>query len=686
MKKLAFVLLALAAQFGKAATPSVIPLPQQMQVRPGVFTLCPSQSGTAAPGHPLVKIYTDSTSLSDAEFLAQQLFKSTGQQFAIVPATSAGPIREGILLTTINANTNLNYEGYELTIAPDSVTIRGSTSAGVFYGVQSLLQLLPPQVFSPQPATNVIWIAPCVYIFDQPQYHWRGAMLDVARHFITKQQVKQVLDAMALHKLNVFHWHLSDDQGWRLEITNYPALTTNSAWRAAMDYSLNPRSNSNTNSLGQYGGFYTQADAREIVAYAQQLHITIVPEVELPCHATAPLAAYPQFGCANPQSDYNMDYPHINYGVDLFSPGSPGTMTFFYDVLSEIMAVFPGQYIHCGGDEVIASDDTQWNSYNDDVTNMEAIGITPGGSSSIIAYQHWLSTNLDAFIQANGRTMIGWSEYEAGGVIPNAAVMDWETGGSSEAVPVAEAGDKVVMTPDNNCYLNYVEGTNLIYEPPFIVGSTPSYDSVSNVYAFNPIPSGLPAQYDTNILGAEGTLFTEYVPSYENVMFKLFPRLCAMAEITWTPLSQQSYTNFTQRLGLDEQRMSEMGANYNYESIPAIGTWGPVASGGSTLQWNVTPNVTAAGEIDVNFSCAPATNGLKIAWTDLLQNGTEIDRDTHNGYAQNNSSYAASTTNQTIYVLHLPVYQPGATYSIGASVQGISNTNCSGTVYLPNWD
>jgi hexosaminidase len=688
MKKLrvAIFLLALAAPLGYAATPSIIPLPQQMQVRPGVFTLCPSESPSADPGHPLVKIYADATSQSDADYLAQILFKSTGQQFAIVPASSAGPIREGILLTTANANTNLNYEGYELTVAPDSVVIRGPTSAGVFYGIQSLLQLLPPQILAPQPQSNVVWTVPCVYIFDQPQYHWRGAMLDVARHFITKQQIKLLLDAMALHKLNVFHWHLCDDQGWRLEITNYPALTTNSAWRTAMDYSLNPRSNSNTNSLGQYGGFYTQADAREIVAYAQQLHITVVPEIELPCHSTAALAAYPQFGCGNPQSDYHMDYPNIDYGVDLFSPGSPGTMAFFYDVLGEVMAIFPGQYIHCGGDEVISSEDTQWNSYSYDVSQMEAVGITPSGSTSIEEYQYWLSTNLDAFIQANGRSMIGWSEYDGLHIVPNAAVMDWETGSSSDGAAVAESGNKVVGAADNNCYVNYVEGTNLTYEPPFIVGSTPSYNSVSNIYSFNPIPSGLPAQYDTNILGSECVLFTEYVPSFENVMYKMFPRADAMAEITWTPLTSQSYTNFMGRLPLDEQRLAAMGANYNHESIPAIGTWGPVPSGYSTLQWNITTNVTGAGEIDVNFACAPATNGLSIAWTDLLQNGTEIDRDTHYGNAQNDSTYANDTTNQTIYVLHLPVYQPGATYTIGASIEGTGSTNCSGTVYLPNWN
>ena len=676
----AFFLIALAAPAVFSATPAIIPQPRLMQLRPGVFTLCPTESGPAAPGHPLVKIYTDPASQSTGDYLAQILFKSTGQQFAVVPASGTGPIREGILLTTANANTNLSSgEGYELTVAPDSIVIRGPTTAGVFYGVQSLLQLLPPQVLAPQPASNVVWTVPCVYIFDQPLYPWRGAMLDVARHFITKQQVKQVLDAMALHKLNTFHWHLTDDQGWRLEITNYPALTTNSAWRKAMDYSLNPRSNSNTNSAGQYGGYYTQADAREIVAYAQQLHITVVPEIELPCHATAALAAYPQFGCENPQSKYNMDYPGINYSVDLFSPGEPGTMAFFYDVLSEVMAVFPSQYIHCGGDEVISSGDTQWTT-NDADTNLMAEVSAP----TITAYQHWLSTNLNAFIQSQGHTMIGWSEYEAGGVIPNAACMDWDAS-APEALPVAEAGDKVVMAIDNDCYVNYVESPTLNYEPPFIVGSSASYLSVSNIYTWNLIPAGLPSQYTNNILGAQCTLFTEYVPSFENVMFKMFPRLCAMAEITWTPTNLQNFTNFMGRLPLDEQRLAAMGANYNHEIIPTAGTWGAtVPATYSTLTWNITPNVTAAGEVDVNFWWTSG-NGLNIQWVDLQTNGVEIDRDTHFGYAQT-GTVAAATTNQVLYILHLPAFQPGTTYTIGASVQGIGGTSSSGTVYLPNWN
>lgn len=671
-----------------AVTVPILPLPQQFQSRPGVFTLCPSQTAMAAPGHPLVKIFADPASQPTGEFLAQRLFKSTGWQFVVATTTNGIAVRNGILLTTVNANANLGPEGYELTIAPDSVVIRGPAAAGVFYGVQSFLQMLPPQAFASAPATNILWTVPCAYVYDQPQFPWRGVMLDCARHFFAKQDIKLLLDAMAAVKLNTFHWHLTDDQGWRLEITNYPALTTNSAWRSYMDYGLNIRAAGNlTNSLGQYGGFYSQADAREIVAYAQQLHITVVPEIEMPCHAIAALNAYPQFGCGNPASDYNMDTISTCgtcYGVDLFSPGSPGTMAFLEDILSETMAIFPSQYIHCGGDEVVASGDTQWNSYSYDTSQMAALGITPNGSTSIIAYQHWFSTNLASFIRSNGRTMIGWTEFENGGIVPNAALMDWEAGSSSKAVSTAEAGQKVVMSPDTYCYINYIETNNLNIEPPFIVGSSPSYCTVSNIYSFEPLPSSLPAQYDTNILGAQCNLWTEYVPSAENVMFKVFPRACAMAEVTWS--ASKNYTNFMSRLALHEQRLAQMGVNYDHEAIPSIGAWTPkqVTTSFNTLQWDITPNA-AQGEIDVSFCYTNGANGLNIAWASLLENGSEIDRDTHNGFAQSSTPKAA-TTNATLYVLHLPVRKPGATYQIKASVQGNGGTNTSGTVYLPNWD
>jgi len=680
----------LLASSALAATDPIVPLPQQFQSRPGVFTLCPTETAVAAPGRPLVTIYSDPSSVPTARFLAARLFKATGWQFAISPNSAGTPVRNGILLTTANANSSLGAEGYELTVAPDSVVIRAPASGGVFYGVQSLLQMLPPQAFAQSPATNVLWTIPCAYVSDQPRFSWRGVMLDCSRHFFAKQDIKLLLDAMAAVKLNTFHWHLTDDQGWRLEITNYPALTTNGAWRSYMDYGLNIRAAGGlTNSLGQYGGYYSQADAREIVAYAQQLHITVVPEIEMPCHVVSVLNSYPQFGCGNAASSYNMDTISTCgscYGVDLLSPGSPGTMAFLQEILRETMAIFPSQYIHCGGDEVVSSGDTQWNSYPYDVSQMSALGITPSGSSSIIAYQRWFSTNIASFVQANGRTMIGWTEFENGGTIPNAALMDWETGTSSKALTVAQAGQKVVMAPDATCYVNYVQSTTAL-EPPFIVGGATSYNSLANVYGFEPLPAGLPAQYNTNILGAQCTLFTEYVPSAENVMFKIFPRACAMAELTWTPAASKNYSDFLSRLAVHEQRLSQMGVNYNRESLVAIGTWTPaqlLASTSTTNQWDITANANA-GEIDVNFWYTNGANSMLIGWTSLLENGVEIDRDTHTGLAMN-ATAKQYATNATLYVLRLPVRKPGATYQIKASMQGNGGTNCSGIVYLPNWN
>lgn len=661
-------------------TPSLIPLPVTMQVRAGVFTLCPAQPVPGVPAHPLNTILVDNVSLATGQYLAQQLFKSTGFQFQVATNLSTSAVKRAILLTTQNAVANLGAEGYELTVAPDSVVIRAPAQAGLFYGVQSFLQLLPPAIFSLHPVAGVAWTAPCIYIEDRPAFPWRGVMLDVARHFFTVQEVKQVIDAMAMHKLNTLHWHLVDDQGWRLQITNYPNLTVAGAFRAGIDYGLPPRASTATNSSGQYGGFYTQADALDVVAYAAQRHITVVPEIEMPCHSTAGLASYPQFGCGNPVGDYNMDYPNINYGVDLYSLAAPGTMAFFEDVLTEVMGIFPSKYIHCGGDEVVASGDTQWNSYSYDKAQMQALGITPSGDTSIVKYQHWLSTNLASFIQSRGRVMMGWSEFENGGVITNAALTDWETGSSSEGVPVAEAGQPVVECPDADCYINYVESSNTNIEPPFIVGGSPAFLSLSTVYNFTPIPSGLPAQYDTNILGAQCSLWGEYVPSFKNVMFKMYPREAAMAELTWTQAAQKNYSSFTNRLVIHEQRLTAMGVNYDHESIPQIGTWGPSVSTSPTpMTWNITTNVATSGEIDVNFLYTSGADGLAISSVALLQNGVQLDIDTHAGFAGDGSTY-------TLYVLHLPQAVPGATYTIQATVAGSGGTASSGIVYLPNWN
>jgi hexosaminidase len=664
-----------------AASSSIIPLPVTVTNRSGVFLLCPSQPLYPVPGHATMQILIDAASLQTGQYLANALSKATGYQFRLGTSTETNAVRNAILITTSNAMASLGPEGYELSVLPDSVVIRASGQSGTFYGVQSLLQLLPAEICSPRMVSGIAWAAPCVYVQDQPAFSWRGVMLDPARHFINKQEIKQALDAMAIHKLNTLHWHLVDDQAWCLEITNFPNLTAIAAWRDGIDYGLPPRSTTATNTSGQYGGFYTQADAREVVAYAAERHITVVPEIEMPCHSTPGLGAYPQFGCGNNAIAYVRDYPNINYGIDLYSLGSPGTMAFLQEVLTEVMQIFPSQYIHCGGDEVVSSGDTQWNSYPADTSNMASLGITPNGSTSIVQYQHWFSTNMATFVQTNGRTMIAWTEFENGGVVTNAALMDWQTGSSSQAVNAATNGAKVVMSPNSNWYINYLQSTNLNFEPPFLVGGAPAYSSLANVYNYNPIPAALPAAFKTNILGGQCNLWGEYVPSFRNVMFKLFPRASAVAEATWTPTASKNFSSFTNRLAVHEQRLDQMGVNYNREFVPQIGSWGPTVSASpTTLTFDITTNITAAGEVDVNFVATTGSAGLQINSVSLLQNGSVADTDTHTGIA------SKTTAAYTLYILRLPETKPGATYKIQAVVSGYNGTISSGSVYLPNWN
>lgn len=662
------------------SAPAIIPLPQQVQVNAGTFTLCPSQTNPGLPARATMPILADAPSLANAQYLAAILLKSTGCRFPILLHAGSNTVKGAILLTTVSAKASLAAEGYELTVAPDSVVIRAPAEAGVFYGIQSFLQLLPPQIYSPQPVGGTPWISPCVYVLDQPRFPWRGWMMDVSRHFFTKQEVKQCLDIMAMHKLNTFHWHLADDEGWRIQILAYPLLTQTGGYRNGIDFGMDPRASTDYNASGQYGGFYTQADIREIVAYAQQRYITIVPEIEMPAHCAAALASYPQFGCGNAVSVYNMT--NIDYNYDLFSLAAPGSLAFLEEVLTEVMGLFPGQYIHCGGDEVVATEDTQWNTYAYDKTNMMALGITPStsGSASEIAYQHWFSTNLAGFLKANGRTMCGWTEFENGGVVTNALLMDWETGGSSQATTVAKAQQPVVMTPDNNTYLNYYMISNLAVEPYFEVGGNPSYLVLSNVYNFEPVPAGLPAQYATNILGAEATAFAEFIPSLENLEMKLLPRLSAMAELCWTPAAQKNFTGFSSRLATQEQRFTQMGANYDHTNAIQIGSWSSVATTATTVNYNITPNVTAAGEIDVDFDYTSGNDGLWIYSVALLVNGVPVDMDNFTGFA------GLAYTQLPVYVLHLAAFKPGATYTIQASIAGRGGTATAGVVYLTNWN
>jgi len=542
--------LLLAASVTTAAasehSPAIIPAPKKMELREGTFQLAP---GT--------RICVDSASRKTGETLAERLRKSTGYPLKINAGNSASSCPKGaILLTTNNASATLGAEGYELTVAADSAVIRAPEQAGLFYGSQTLLQLLPPEIYSSNVVGGAKWQIPCVHIEDRPRFKWRGMLLDVSRHFFNKQEIERLLDEMALHKLNTFHWHMVDDQGWRIEIKKYPGLVKIGAWRKE-----SPLAAPQTNHLraawlaplafgpdGRYGGFYTQNDIREVVAYAAARHIAIIPEIEMPGHSVAALAAYPQYSCTG--GPFRTDVKAgVNHGI--YCAGNEGTYEFLQNVLSEVFQLFPAKYIHIGGDEV-PTDEWQHCPKDQAVIRRERL-------KDARQLESYFIRRMEKFINAHGKTLIGWSEIREGGLAESAVVMDWIGG----AVEAATNGHDVVMTPLSDCYLDHYQSKKQVVEPRAIGGYLP----LRKIFSFEPIPETLPPQFASHILGAQGNLWTEYVESFPHVEYMAFPRLAALAEITWSPKSPREWDDFTRRLQIHARLLGRLGSNYRRASV-----------------------------------------------------------------------------------------------------------------------
>jgi len=529
-----------------ANPPALIPAPQKMEAQAGQFTLTPD-----------TRIYVDFASRDTGKFLAQQLRGATGYKLPVsTEFLSGAPKPGGILLTTKSAATNLGPEGYELTATTNAIVIRAPAQAGLFYGGQTLRQLLPPDIFSNHVVAGVDWQVPCVSISDWPRFQWRGMMLDVSRHFFNKLEVERLLDEMALHKLNRFHWHLVDDQGWRIQIKKYPELTQVGAWRQSSAVAA-PETNHlqapwlDTSAYGpdgRYGGYYTQDDIREVVAYASARYIIIIPEIEMPGHSTAALAAFPQLSCSG--GPFSTDIHNgVNRGI--YCTGNEETYVFLQNVLAEVFELFPTKYIHIGGDEVPIEN---WQNCPKDQAVIEREGLKDASQ-----LESYFVRRMEKFINAHGHTLIGWSEIRNGGLAENAVVMDWIGG----AVEAAASGHDVVMSPTGSCYLDYYQSQNNVAEPRSIGGYVP----LEKVYRFEPMPKNLPAQSAAHILGAQGNLWTEYVASFPHVEYMAFPRMCAMAEVTWSPKSARNWDDFKARLQVHAHRLDALGVNYRHASV-----------------------------------------------------------------------------------------------------------------------
>jgi hexosaminidase len=494
--------------------PALIPKPNLLVMDQGFFHLT---AGT--------RIAYSPETAGDAKMLRSYLEPATGFELPLSRRGGSGAINLGI----DRSMTSLGPEAYRLEVKSDRIEIWASQPAGVFYGIETLRQIFPAEILRPSPIYDEAWAAPCLHIVDGPRFTWRGAHMDVSRHFEPKSYVEKFLDEMAFHKLNVFHWHLVDDQGWRIEIKQYPRLTGVSS---GGDFStMNPKGATRSKSVLP-GGFYTQNEIREVVKYAAERFITIVPEIEMPGHSLASIQAYPELGnrleIAQGGGDPKVaDFDNV-YNVD------DSTIHFLQNVLTEVMALFPSKFIHVGGDEV---EKRPWKENPTAQARMQALGL-----KNEEELQSWFISQMDTFLTSKGHRLIGWDEILEGGLAPGAAVMSWR--GIDGGIAAAKSGHDVVMAPGSHTYLDHAQSKDRKSEPVSIGGYLP----IQTVYEYDPVPPGLTADEAKHVLGAQGQLWSEFIPGPRHMDYMAYPRLCALSEVLWSQPEGRSYSEFLTRL------------------------------------------------------------------------------------------------------------------------------------------
>jgi hexosaminidase len=509
----------------------IIPFPQEVQRMEGAFILGAGTQIALAPGA--------ESCTRVAEQLAELIFQQSGLQLLVESNVTTS---YNTILFTIDTTIS-DKEAYQLDVRSTGIQIRSREPAGAFYALQTLRQLLPNAFFTRQAnKSGLSWTIPATRIVDAPRFPYRGMHLDVGRHVYPVDFIKKYIDLLATYKINRFHWHLTEDQGWRIEIKQYPRLQEIAAYRREtlighMD--ATPRRYDGQ----RYGGFYTQDEIREIVRYAAERHVTIIPEIEMPGHALAALSAYPELACTAGPFEVAREWGVFE---DVFCTKA-ASFEFLENVLSEVMDLFPGEYIHIGGDECPK---TRWKACAHCQSVMASEGLRDEDE-----LQSWFIRRIERFVNRKGRKIIGWDEILEGGLAPNAAVMSWR--GVAGGIAAARQGHPVIMTPTSHCYFDYYQSQNP--REPLAIGG---YLPIEKVYAYDPIPEELSAEESRFILGAQGNVWTEYMPLAVQVEYMAFPRAIALAEVTWTPAAQKNYAQFLQRLHVHLSRFNESPLNY----------------------------------------------------------------------------------------------------------------------------
>jgi hexosaminidase len=511
----------------------IIPKPNKVEYLPGNFKINEA---------PIIIRYEENSDLkTEADYLIEKLSRIiTRDKIIINPSSSDYKQSKSIIFKLSNSRELSSPEGYKLDISEDQILVQANNPEGIFYGIQSIMQLLPPEVYSRQKRilSGPIKL-PCLKITDEPRFKYRGMHLDVCRHFFPVSFVKRYIDYLAYHKLNTFHFHLTEDQGWRIEIKKYPKLTQVGSIRKETVIGK-----TNKYDGKPYGGYYTQDEIREIVEYAQKQHITVIPEIEMPGHSIAALAAYPQYSCTGGPFEVR-----TRWGIskDIYCAGNDSTFIFLENILKEVMQLFPSRYIHIGGDEAPKErweecPKCQQRIEEEDLANEDEL-------------QSYFIRRIEKFLNEHGRQIIGWDEILEGGLAPGATVMSWR--GMQGGIKTARQGHDAIMVPSSHLYFDGYQGDPEI--EPLAIGY---WAPLEKVYNFDPVPNQLNAQEKKHIIGVQANLWTEYISTEGYAEYMLMPRISALSEIGWSQEAQRSWYDFSHRIQKQYQRYMAMEANF----------------------------------------------------------------------------------------------------------------------------
>ena len=517
-------------------TLALIPVPQEMKVNSDSFTLTRNAAITLDQSNQAL--------VGIAEYLNEKISPATGFELSVE--------KHGKIEFKLVEDASLGDEGYQLKVKHSDILITANKPAGIFYGVQTLLQMVPAEIKSKtvQPKDKK-WTIPCAEITDKPEFPWRGLMLDVSRHWFTKEEVLKYIDELAEYKMNVFHWHLTDDQGWRLEIKSLPKLTEVGAWRAPRVGQWWQRERQQPGEETTYGGFYTQEDVKEVLAYAAKRYVRVIPEIDVPGHSVAALVAYPELSCMKAPDAVNVGNKFYGEDENTLCIGKDYTFEFMDKVLTEVAALFPDEYVHIGGDECFKG---FWHKCPRCQARMKAENL-----KNEEELQSYFIHRMGDLLKSKGKKLVGWDEILEGGLAPDANVMSWR--GMEGGIKAAKAGHHVIMTPTEHCYLDLWQGE------PSVEPDTYSMCRLKDSYSFNPVPEGVPAEM---VLGGQGNLWAESLPTFRHVEYMTWPRGWALSEVLWSGPAKTDWEKFWPRVEKHFVRADQADINYARSMYNAI--------------------------------------------------------------------------------------------------------------------